>query len=186
MFDPRWKVAAVRAGQHATFGTVVCIEFCVGFDDDSDAITSRQTNGPPPRVARTDVATQWDIGTCRGCAKIIRGGAVVEVPKLGKYHEACFLCSGCGSSLAGDARKKEENGYLFCQPCWVALYAPACFVCGKKIDGDRVGTKTDGSVSYRHPTCKPAKTPKKKTKKKRMGAKALVNVYKAADALPKL
>jgi hypothetical protein len=66
----------------------------------------------------------------------------------------------------------------------VALYAPICSVCGNKIDGDRVGTKaSDGSVSYRHPTCKP---PKKKTKKKRMGAKALVNVYKAAGALPKI
>ena len=185
VFDPRWKAAAVRAGPHATFGTVVCIEFCVGFDDDGDAIAARQTNGPPPRVARTDVATQWDIGTCRGCAKVIRGGAVVEVPKLGKYHEACFLCSGCGTSLAGDTRKKEENGYLFCQPCWVALYAPTCFVCGTKIDGDRVGTKaSDGSVSYRHPACKP---PKKKTKKKkRMGARALANVYKAAGALPKI
>ena len=69
----------------------------------------------------------------------------------------------------------------------MALYAPTCFVCGKKIDGDRVGTKaSDGSVNYRHPTCKPPKTPKKKTKKKRMGAKALVNVYKAAGALPKI
>ena len=68
----------------------------------------------------------------------------------------------------------------------MSLYAPTCFVCGKKIDGDRVGTKIDGSVSYRHPTCKPPKTPKKKTKKKRMGAKALVNVYKAAGALPKI
>ena len=79
VFDPRWKAAAVRAGSHTTFGTVVCIEFCVGYDDDEDAIAARQTNGPPPRVARTDVATQWDIGTCRSCAKIIRGGAVVEV-----------------------------------------------------------------------------------------------------------
>jgi len=184
VFDQRWKGAAVRAGTHTTFGTVVCIEFCVGFDDDEDAIAARQTNGPPPRVARTDVATQWDIGTCRGCAKVIRGGAVVEVPKLGKYHEACFLCSGCGTSLAGEARKKEENGYLFCQNCWVALYAPTCFVCGTKIDGDRVGTKaSDGSTKYRHPACKPKKG---KPKKKRMGAKALVNVYKVAGALPKI
>mgnify|MGYP001273226350 CR=1 FL=1 len=37
VFDPRWKAAAVRAGQHATFDTVVCIEFCVGYDDDEDA-----------------------------------------------------------------------------------------------------------------------------------------------------
>ena len=79
VFDPRWKAAAVRAGAHTTFGTVVCIEFCVGYEDESDAITSRQKNGPPPRVARTNVSTQWDIGTCRGCAKIIRGSAVVEV-----------------------------------------------------------------------------------------------------------
>ena len=110
VFDPRWKAAAVKAG--------------IGYTDDNDAIAARQTREPPPRVARTDVGTQWDIGSCRGCAKVIRGGAVVEVPKLGKYHEACFLCSRCGSTLAGETRKKEENGYLFCQPCWVELYAP--------------------------------------------------------------
>ena len=67
----------------------------------------------------------------------------------------------------------------------MALYAPTCVVCGKKIDGERVGTKaSDGSVNYRHPACKPPK--KGKPKKKRMGAKALVNVYKAAGALPKI
>jgi len=106
VFDPRWKAAAVRAGAHATFGTFVCVDFCIGYADDSDAIAARQTSGPPPHVARTDVGTQWDIGNCRGCAKVIRGGAVVEVPKLGKYHEACFLCSRCGGTLAGETRKK--------------------------------------------------------------------------------
>ena len=95
----------MRAGAHTTFGTVVCIEFCVGFEDDSDAIAARQTNGPPPRVARTDVATQWDIGTCRGCAKIIRGGddsrPEDRATRYGKWKGAVGECLWYGRATTG-------------------------------------------------------------------------------------
>ena len=52
------------------------------------------------------------------------------------------MCSRCEEPLAGVKQKKVEKGYLFCQPCWVELYAPSCFVCGEKIfSGERAGRR---------------------------------------------
>jgi hypothetical protein len=109
------------------------------------------------------------VGNCRGCALPVKGGTVVELPDGRKWHEACFVCSRCGDSVAGkDKRKKDEGGYIFCAPCHVELYAPACVVCGAKIDGDRINM---GNGAYRHPGCKKPPAKKKKAKR-RVGPKA--------------
>ena len=151
VFDPVEGGGAVRAGAHATFGTVVCIEFCVGYEDES-------VRSPPAN--RTAAARWHERSSARGgtsgpaaAARRSSGSAVVST----ELRKMRFCCSGCGTALAGDTRKKAGNGCLFCQPAfgWVALYAPTCFVCGTKIDGDRVGTKALGrGASARHPACK--------------------------------
>ena len=125
--------------------------------------------------------TCWDLGLCRGCALPVKGGTVVELPDGRKWHEACFVCSRCGDSVAGkDKRKKDEGGYIFCAPCHVELYAPACVVCGAKIDGDRINM---GDGAYRHPGCKKPPAKKKKAKR-RVGPKALANLYAGLDEQP--
>ncbi|KAH8053530.1 hypothetical protein JL722_9372 [Aureococcus anophagefferens] len=109
------------------------------------------------------------------------GGTVVELPDGRKWHEACFVCSRCGDSVAGkDKRKKDEGGYIFCAPCHVELYAPACVVCGAKIDGDRINM---GDGAYHHPGCKKPPAKKKKAKR-RVGPKALANLYAGLDEQP--
>ena len=127
VYEPRWRAAAVFVGGHATFGSMVAILFAVGFEDQADAVAAREAGGAPARgtggAAKTKGGTSWNLGLCRGCTQPIKGGAVVEVPKLGKWHEQCFNCSRCEDSLAGVPQKKIEKGFLFCQPCWVALYA---------------------------------------------------------------
>jgi len=48
---------------------------------------------------------------------------------------------------AGVKQKKEEDGRVFCQPCWVELYAKTCFVCKQKIEGSAVRKGPAGSAS---------------------------------------
>jgi len=134
---------------------MVAIEFAAEFKDDQEVGASRLAGGPP-KVETVSGAragekrTQWQLGKCRGCTRDIEGGKVVEAAG-GKWHSTCFCCTQCQLPLAGVKQKKEEAGRIFCNPCWVELYAPTCFVCKTKIDGDRM-RKGD---QYRHPKCKP-------------------------------
>jgi len=185
VFDERYRVAGVSIGAHTTFGDMVAIEFAAEYTDNPEAIAQRIEAGPPPLDHSKAKAggTAWDLGTCRGCGLEIKGGRVVEVPKLGKWHVDCFVCSRCEEPLAGVKQKKEEKKRLFCQPCWVELYAKTCFVCGKKISGDRI-TKGD---TYRHPKCKPPKAGGGRGGKpgsgkgKTIGAGALADMYGGLD-----
>ena len=189
IYDARWHIVAVAVGAHSTYANMVALEFAVAFQDDDSLVAARRAAPPPPRTRGVSSRAQgggtcWDLGVCRGCALPVKGGSVVDVPKLGKWHEACFVCSRCEEPLSGkQTRKKEEGGFLFCAPCHVELYAPECAVCGKKIDGDRINM---GNGLYRHPTCKkPAATTTKKkattTKKKKIGARALAGMYAGLD-----
>ena len=184
VYDARWTVAAVAAGAHATYANMVAVEFAATFENDDAGVEARLRNPPPPRVRGAAAArggTCWDLGLCRGCALPVKGGTVVELPDGRKWHEACFVCSRCGDSVAGkDKRKKDEGGYIFCAPCHVELYAPACVVCGAKIDGDRINM---GDGAYRHPGCKKPPAKKKKAKR-RVGPKALANLYAGLDEQP--
>ena len=163
---------------------VVAVEFAATFENDDALVEARLRNPPPPRARGAAAArggTCWDLGLCRGCALPVKGGTVVELPDGRKWHEACFVCSRCGDSVAGkDKRKKDEGGYIFCAPCHVELYAPACVVCGAKIDGDRINM---GNGAYRHPGCKKPPAKKKKAKR-RVGPKALANLYAGLDEQP--
>merc|ERR1712093_791143 len=153
VFDERYNIAGVSIGRHSTFGAMVAIEFAAAYEDDPVAAATRRGAGPPvlDHSSKRKGGTCWQLGRCRGCALEIKGGRVVEVPHLGKWHADCFVCSKCEMPLAGVKEKKEENRRIFCQACWVDLFAKECFVCGKKISGERV-VKGD---KYRHPKCKP-------------------------------
>merc|ERR1712093_664659 len=156
VFDTRYNMAGVAVGMHNTFGQMAAIEFANAYTDEDDAIAARVKNGPP-KIANThnrkgEKRTQWQLGHCMGCNKKIEGGKVIEAAG-GKWHAQCFCCMDCHKPLAGVKEKKEEEGKILCKPCWVKAYAPTCYICNKKIEGDRV-KKGD---MYRHPTCKAAK-----------------------------
>lgn len=156
IFHPAFSVAGVCVGAHRTFGHIVAIEFAAAFAADAAGVARRLESGPPPASEETAAArasgSQWDLGSCRGCTAAIEGGRVVEVAALGKWHEQCFACASCGTSLVGVKDKKTEKARVFCAACWLRLYALACAVCGEKIGGDRVGN----GASFRHPSCTPA------------------------------
>lgn len=186
VFDERWRVCAAFIGGHAVYGQCVALEFAAGFEDDTGRAAARASIRPERAAASGAPAeagpakaggTCWDLGTCRGCALPVKGGAVVEVKGAGKWHGACFLCSACGASLAGPARKKAEGRRVFCQACWVELYAPACAVCEQKIDGDRINC---GSGTYRHASCERKKKAGLRKKATRVGPRALARAYAAA------
>lgn len=153
VFDPDYNVAGVAVMSHQTYGNVVAIEFASGYTDDVTAVTRRQQSGPPKLLVDAEARagesrTQWQLGVCKGCSRSIEGGKVVEAAGA-RWHASCFCCTQCQTSLVGVKQKKLEKGRVLCQACWVDKYAPTCFVCHGKIDGERV-RKGD---SYRHPTC---------------------------------
>lgn len=159
LFDERYNVAGVSVAAHETYGNIVAIELATCYVNDEDSIARRLKAGPP-KLERVEGArageerTQWKIGKCKGCNMQIEGGQVVEAAG-GKWHAQCFSCAHCQTSLVGAKQKKEEQGRIFCQSCWVELYAPTCFVCQCKIEGDRIKK----GETYRHPTCRSSPPP---------------------------
>jgi len=154
VFDPRYTMCGATVESHKTFHSMVAIEFAAEYEDNMEAIAARLHHGVPvlQRVADARAGerrTQWQLGRCRGCMGNIEGGRVVETA-TGKWHSQCFCCTQCQVNLVGVKQKKEENGRVFCQNCWVQLYAPSCCVCQQKIAGDRVKK----GEKYRHPTCR--------------------------------
>ena len=117
----------MRAGAHATFGTVVCIEFCVGFDDDSDAVTSRQKSGPPPMRAHRRCHAVGHPGPA-AAARRSSGAAPSS-----RYRSSASTTRPASFAVAAAGRRrrrgKEENGYLFTSPAGqLSTRRPALFV----------------------------------------------------------
>jgi len=164
LFDPRFALAGVSIGNHKVYGHMMAIEFAGVWNPEQGAISARIRHGPPSisfeKGARAgEESTGWSLGKCRGCCRDIEGGSVVEAGGK-KWHKNCFCCTQCGDNLAGVARKKEESERIFCQSCWVDVYAPTCYVCEGKIEGSVV---RKGNTA-RHPDCKPpAVAPGKKS-----------------------
>ena len=167
IFEPRYAVAAAHLGEHRVFGKMAVIEFVSagGFEGaDAETVARRQATGPPQPVAPSTSSaaeqTQWSgsIGTCRGCGEPIRGGSVMEVATLGKYHKECFACAACATPLAGvpwrptPAERTDEPRAPYCESCHVAEFALECAGCGQKISGGYVKV---GGTPY-HKACKPA------------------------------
>jgi len=165
IFDDRYAMAGVALGNHRVYGNIAAIEFAKMYVEDEERVTTRIASGPPvvakdPAVRKREPKTAWNLGKCRGCARDIEGGQVVEAGGY-KWHKACFCCTQCQAPLAGVAKKKEEDGRVFCNPCWLDLYAKSCHVCNKKIDGEFIRTKRETGDIFRCKGCKkPAPAPK--------------------------
>lgn len=159
IFDPNYTVAAARVGAHTTFGSMAVIAFAGEYCGDAAKVAAREAAGAPkPQPgAKAKEETQWKgkLGICAGCKQEIKGGAVMEVAKLGvKFHKACFTCRECARSLVG-VPWKAEAGKAYCADCHAQQFAPKCAGCGEPITGS--GVKI-GGVSY-HKECKPVAAP---------------------------
>lgn len=146
IYDERYTLAAARVGAHKTFGAMAVIEFVMAFEGDAAKVQAREAAGPPKpdATAKAPAQTQWKgkIGVCAGCKQDIRGGAVIEVQKLGvKFHKACFACAECAKMLVG-VPWKAEKGRAYCTDCHAQNFAPRCEACGEPITGS--GVKVNG------------------------------------------
>jgi hypothetical protein len=161
IFDERFAVAVAAMGKHATFGTMVAIEFASRYEGDAARVAAREAGGPPRLSASaralTKVGTQWRLGGCAGCGAQIRGGAVVDVQPLGKFHKECYKCAACAKALVG-VQSRPEGGRPYCADCHTAKFAPECAGCGQKIPPGTAYVKSGGK-SY-HKNCSPAASAK--------------------------
>ncbi len=148
IFDEAYRVSSARVGHHATYGCMAVIEFAAEYQTEHDKATQRVAAGPPMIEAAADEtsdATAWKLGACCACKLPIKGGSVMEVDKIGKFHSKCFACVGCSAALAGVPWKGDwmQHGSkltqraqgIHCAGCYAAKFAPDCPVCAKKITG---------------------------------------------------
>jgi len=148
IFDEPYRVASARVGPHATYGMMAVIEFAAEYETDNDKAAQRAAAGPPKIEAAADEtsdATAWKLGACCGCQQPIKGGSVIEVDKIGKFHGKCFVCVGCAVALVGVPWKGDwmqpgsklaaRAGGIHCATCYADKFAPECAACAKKITG---------------------------------------------------
>lgn len=151
IFDPAYGVASVRVGDHATFGWMAVIEFAGGYTSDEAKVARREEAGAPKPEPESDdgsgVVTQWNLGKCARCQEAIHGGSVMEIPRLGKLHKACFTCVHCSAHLAGVPWKLHSTEGTHCEACYAARFAPNCQGCGLKISGG--GVRVNGDVYHK-------------------------------------
>merc|ERR1712232_150875 len=145
VFEPRYEVVGVAVGKHVTFGKMSAMEFAQGWQSSEIPIGERMLSGPVEVVkkeelaeAKADAKTTWKLGMCPICGEPIKGGAVVDVEKLGgKMHASCFKCTECECSLRGVPFQIHEKK-PFCNPCYYAKYGEKCTACGEAMTGGMV------------------------------------------------
>lgn len=148
IFDEVYRVSSARVGPHATYGCMAVIEFAAEYQTEQDKATQRVAAGPPMIEAAADEtsdATAWKLGACCSCKLAIKGGSVMEVDEIGKFHSQCFACVGCSAALVGVPWKGDwmQPGSklapraegIHCASCYAAQFLPDCPACAKKITG---------------------------------------------------
>lgn len=148
IFDETYRLASARVGSHATFGRMAVIEFAAEYESDDEKVGLRVASGPPAIndfADETSSTTAWALGACCGCKQPIKGGSVIEIDKIGRFHKQCFKCVGCGAGLVGVSWKGDwtipgntlapRSEGIHCTTCYTANLAPACSACGNKIVG---------------------------------------------------
>lgn len=143
VLDPKYDIVGCAYGPHATFGTVSAMEFAKAWEPNDMAIAARVQSGPVRPAGQEEsmkqVQTQWKvIGTCPVCKEPIRGGAVMEIEKLGgKLHKACFNCMECSKPLPGQPFNVHQK-LPYCKECYHEKYGDKCVACGKAVTGGMV------------------------------------------------
>eukprot|EP01089_Gocevia_fonbrunei_P015577 TRINITY_DN4591_c0_g1_i1.p1 TRINITY_DN4591_c0_g1~~TRINITY_DN4591_c0_g1_i1.p1 ORF type:complete len:475 (+),score=30.47 TRINITY_DN4591_c0_g1_i1:73-1497(+) len=80
-------------------------------------------------------------GTCTSCSQPIYDQILQALG--GTYHQKCFACGGCGTSL-GNGSFFNVDGVANCQSCYSLLFCTRCAHCDNPIQGscmDALGKK---------------------------------------------
>jgi len=142
VLSPKYDTVGCAYGPHATFGKVSAMEFAGSWEPFEKGIEARQQSGPlkpsGQEESRKNVQTQWKVlGTCPVCKEAIRGGAVVEIEKIGKLHKACFSCKECSKALSG-VPFNVHQGLPYCKECYHSRHGEKCTACSQPICGGMV------------------------------------------------
>eukprot|EP00929_Paragymnodinium_shiwhaense_P025773 TRINITY_DN15516_c0_g1_i3.p1 TRINITY_DN15516_c0_g1~~TRINITY_DN15516_c0_g1_i3.p1 ORF type:complete len:357 (-),score=48.78 TRINITY_DN15516_c0_g1_i3:300-1370(-) len=157
VYEECFEVVGVAVGKHAVFGKMSAMEFALRWVGNEVAIGERMLNGPLKvdyeeglAKAKAEAKTQWKVlGTCPICSEPIKGGAVIEIEKLGgKLHAACFKCTTCETSLRGVPYQIHDK-QAFCNDCYYEKFAEKCTACGKVMREGFVKC----SLGKFHPDC---------------------------------
>lgn len=76
--------------------------------------------------------------SCKKCLKTFDRGEQMSLYKNNYYHNNCFCCSFCETSLAGSGFFTKPDGAFQCKRCH-DYHTPKCFICNNSIaDGVKV------------------------------------------------
>jgi len=78
---------------------------------------------------------------CDKCAQIFKPGMKKMEYKGQQFHENCFLCSSCNTSIGSKSFIPKDNK-IFCVPCYEHNFATKCTKCVKVI--------SQGGVTYKN------------------------------------
>lgn len=94
---------------------------------------------------------------CAGCKRVITEGGYITFQGL-TYHERCFCCDGCrttllpaDSKLASGQGVHSHSGRPYCGACWTSRFAERCGACNNPFESrERVIVLNEQKL---HPAC---------------------------------
>jgi len=70
------------------------------------------------------------LDKCAACHQHITPGTAISHAEGRKFHQKCFTCSVCSTSLT---KYVESGGKFFCEPHYADRHNPKCISCNKAI-----------------------------------------------------
>lgn len=104
-----------------------------------------------PEHGRLDKSGTKGI-TCAGCKDPISGKEPVINALHAQWHQMCFVCDNCRSTLVGQACV-QNKGKPYCEACYEHLFRTKCNACQAVIDGQVLELGKEGEQVSFHPEC---------------------------------
>lgn len=101
---------------------------------------------PPVQLSPSAGPATKPSDACAGCGQSIRMWQSSVSAANRRYHEWCFLCSGCQKPLPqGTSFALGSDGGLYHYPCHRQKLHPRCTCCGDFLPQD-----ADGTIRFKH------------------------------------
>ena len=89
---------------------------------------------------------------CAGCKMpILEGGMITFGDASSRYHERCFVCNSCSTSLSTGTAVHAHANKPYCGACWTAKFAERCGECSQPFAGKQRVIAFNGKKL--HTTC---------------------------------